>query len=86
MFRLKHDWIRFETWRREGATVDVKSWILLFPLCSTVLEPDFHLKFKIEKDFVANANSHLSLSQVEGKSKIESFANREIARRLELVL
>ena len=35
---------------------------------------------------MANANSHLSLSQVEGKSKIESFANREIARRLELVL
>ena len=47
--RLKYDWIWFETWRWEGTTVDVKSWILLFPLGSPVLEPDFNLKINVKK-------------------------------------
>ena len=47
---LRKSWL-FQTWRREGTTVDVESWILLFPLGSPVLEPDFNLEFKVRSDF-----------------------------------
>ena len=39
-----------------------------------ILKPDFQLEF------------HLRLSEVEGESQVEPFTNREISRRLELVL
>ena len=97
-------WIWCPTWGREGTTVDVKSWILLLPFCSSVLEPDFHLEFYIQikvwnlnfdpwfsitEDlfiFPGSIGTDLSLCEIEGESEIEPFANREISRRLELVL
>ena len=55
-----NDWILFQTWRREGTTVDVESWILLFPLGSPVLEPDFDLEFKVRSFLISGFWNQIS--------------------------
>ena len=61
-------------WGRSGggevSTVHIKAGILLFPFCSSVLEPDLHLR----------------LRQVQRQGEVESFTHGEVASRLELVL
>ena len=70
---------------------------MLLPFCSSVLEPDFplefynqikRLKFGFEDLFIVpgSIGTDLSLCEVKSESEIETFADREISRRLELVL
>ena len=53
-----------------------------------ILHSDKSLKFEFEDLFIVpgSIGTDLSLCEVESESEIEAFANREISRRLELVL
>ena len=53
-----------------------------------ILHSDKSLKFEFEDLFIfpGSFGTDLSLCEIESESEIEAFANREISRRLELVL